>query len=53
MESLLFDDNPAADPAEPGLRLVQLEAVQILHGRRIGRPADEGREHPDVPNVVA
>jgi len=36
----------------PGLRLVQLEAAQILHCRRIRRPADEGRERPDVPNVV-
>ena len=34
------------------LRLVELEAAQILCRRRIGRAADEGRERPDVPNVV-
>src|SRR5439155_1661827 len=34
------------------LRLVELEAAQILRCRRIGRAADEGRERPDVANVV-
>jgi hypothetical protein len=34
------------------LPLVQLEAAQILRCRRIGRPADEGRERPHMPNVV-
>lgn len=36
-----------------GLGLVQLEAAQILRRRRARRPADEGRERPDVPNVIA
>ena len=36
-----------------GLRLVQLEAAQILRRRRVGRPADEGCERPHVANVVA
>jgi len=35
------------------LRLVQLEAAQILRRRRIGRAADEGRERPHLANVVA
>ena len=35
-----------------GLPLVQLEVVQILRRRRIGRPADEGRECPHAPNLV-
>src|SRR6266850_3747167 len=35
-----------------GLRLVQLEAAQILRRRRVGRPADEGCERPHVANVV-
>jgi hypothetical protein len=35
-----------------GLRLVQLEAAQILRRCRIGRPADKGRERPHVANVV-
>src|SRR5271169_551152 len=34
------------------LRLVQLEAAQILRRRRVGRAADEGRERPHVANVV-
>jgi hypothetical protein len=34
------------------LRLVQLEAAQILRRRRVGRPGDEGRERPHVPNIV-
>src|SRR5216683_3185534 len=34
------------------LPLVQLEAAQILRRRRIGGPADKGRERPHVPNVV-
>src|SRR5207244_9805091 len=34
------------------LRLVQLEAAQILRHRDIGRAADEGRKCPDIPNVV-
>jgi hypothetical protein len=34
------------------LRLVQLEAAQILRRRAIGRPANEGRKRPDIPNVV-
>src|SRR5580700_1934585 len=34
------------------LRLVQLEATQILCRRGVGRAANEGRKRPDVPNVV-
>ena len=34
------------------LRLVELEAAQILCRRGIGRVADEGRKCPDIPNVV-
>jgi hypothetical protein len=35
-----------------GLRLVQLEAAQILRRRRVGRPANEGRECPHIANIV-
>jgi len=34
------------------LRLVQLEAAQILSRRGVGRAADEGCKRPHVPNVV-
>jgi len=35
------------------LHLVQLEATQIFCRRRVGRPADKGRERPDVLNIIA
>src|SRR5207302_8601980 len=38
---------------DAALRLVQLVATQILRRRRIGRPADEGRERAHLANVVA
>jgi hypothetical protein len=31
---------------------VQLEKAQILRRRRVGRPADEGRQCPHAPNVI-
>jgi hypothetical protein len=36
----------------PSLRLVQLETVQILRRRCVGRPANKGRERAHVANVV-
>ena len=38
--------------ADTGLGLVQLEAAHLLGRRRVGRAADEGRERPDMPDVV-
>jgi hypothetical protein len=35
------------------LYLVQLEETQVFRRRRIARPAQEGRERPDVSHVVA
>ena len=35
------------------LRLVQLEEAQLFRRRRVGRPADEGRECPHVPDIIA
>jgi hypothetical protein len=35
-----------------GLRLMQLEAAQILSGCRIRRAVDEGCEGPDVPDII-
>jgi hypothetical protein len=37
-----------ADP-----RLVQLEQTQVFRRRRVGRPADEGREGPHVADIIA
>ena len=37
-----------ADP-----RLVQLEETQVFRCRRVGRPADKGRECSDVSHIVA
>ena len=34
------------------LRHMQLKAAKVLLRRRIWRPAEEGREVPDVPDVV-
>jgi hypothetical protein len=36
----------------PGLRLMQLEASQILRRGCIGRATEEGRESADVPDIV-
>ena len=35
------------------LRLVQLEETQVFRCRRVGRPADKGRECSDVSHIVA
>ena len=35
------------------LCLAQLEAAQILRRRRVGRPADKGRECSDVSHIIA
>jgi hypothetical protein len=37
----------------PALRLVQLEKTQVFRCRRIGRPADKGRECLDLSHIVA
>ena len=36
-----------------GIALLDLEPAQIIRRRRIGRAAQEGREAPDIANVVA
>jgi hypothetical protein len=35
------------------LRLVQLEAAQVFRRRRVGRPADEGREGAHMADIIA
>ena len=42
-------DGPCADLL---LRHVQLKAAKVLARRRVRRPAEEGREGPDVPDVI-
>jgi hypothetical protein len=37
---------------QAALRLVQLEKAQVFRRRRVGRPANEDRECPDVPDTV-
>jgi hypothetical protein len=37
---------------QSALRLVLLEKAQVFRPRRVGRPADKGRECPDVADIV-
>jgi hypothetical protein len=45
----------AVDARRPqaALRLVQLEEAEVFRRRRVGRPADEGREGPHVADIIA